>query len=837
MIIVFLVVGIVGGLVVGSGSDHESDRSLNLALATPTNIYIDSKSGWLSWSSVQDAQGYKVVIDLGNIYGDTDREYSVDEVKWNIASMIGAVQGQTYSLRVQAISGKDGISNSGLSEVAVYTVPTEGNGGGGETLPPTKSPLTRPTLTLDKINKKISWQHIPNTYQYILEQSKTSISGNQSSVDTTHNISNTVTSWDIDDDNDTMFVFSLRAKADPDSSVYSDSEWSAAVVYTPDNTPVPELPQLATPIVSLQGTNVAWLAVQDAISYQIEIDSIRHNVDSNTYTYSLSNLTTDSSIRVRAVANNVTHISSEWSNTVMYSPQVPQLSTPLIQLSSSTVSWSAISNAESYTIDINGSMANIGNVTQCSLGNLPTGTYQVRVKATASGYKDSQWSNILTYSPQAPSLTAPTISVLSGILRWSAVPNATAYTLDIDGVANNIGSATQYALDKLTDNKTYVLRLKATASGYKDSQWSNIVNYLPGGGVISGDTSPDAVESRIGQFVSKQQWDTLFPWRWGMANWRSDTATGGYYRQDTIQNAPDFFSYDNFVKAARIAASVIYIVEMRENGPGDLAGYEDARRYAVIDKTTGIETEIVRGPDFDASWNTSKPVYRREIDYGRFLLDGSDNDKKRELAAFFAHSSHETGGKNWGAAEETTGLYWNEEVGYIGAQTPGAPNYQGDNFAPGYVKYEDKTFPPTPGKSYHGRGPFQLSWNYNYGPFSALFLGDSSILLDNPEMVTQDGSLAWLTALWFWMTPSYPKASMHEVMTGNIDWMRKGDDAKYTPGFGLTIIIINGGLEGNLTEADGRIHSRILFYRHYAVYTGADITGEKLDTAGMYGWT
>ena len=32
-------------------------------------------------------------------------------------------------------------------------------------------------------------------------------------------------------------------------------------------------------------------------------------------------------------------------------------------------------------------------------------------------------------------------------------------------------------------------------------------------------------------------------------------------------------------------------------------------------------------------------------------------------------------------------------------------------------------------------------------------LGDKNILLKNPEMVAQDGALAFKTGLWFWMTP------------------------------------------------------------------------------------
>lgn len=58
---------------------------------------------------------------------------------------------------------------------------------------------------------------------------------------------------------------------------------------------------------------------------------------------------------------------------------------------------------------------------------------------------------------------------------------------------------------------------------------------------------------------------------------------------------------------------------------------------------------------------------------------------------------------------------------------------------------------------YYGRGPFQLSWNYNYGQFSNVFAPaayDSKMyLLKNPEKLHQDGDLAMTAGIWFYMTP------------------------------------------------------------------------------------
>lgn len=64
----------------------------------------------------------------------------------------------------------------------------------------------------------------------------------------------------------------------------------------------------------------------------------------------------------------------------------------------------------------------------------------------------------------------------------------------------------------------------------------------------------------------------------------------------------------------------------------------------------------------------------------------------------------------------------------------------------------------------------QLSWNYNYGQFSNIFVEsryDSKMeLLEHPEYVHQDGYTAFAAGLWFYMTPQDPKPSMHDVMTG-----------------------------------------------------------------------
>lgn len=194
--------------------------------------------------------------------------------------------------------------------------------------------------------------------------------------------------------------------------------------------------------------------------------------------------------------------------------------------------------------------------------------------------------------------------------------------------------------------------------------------------------------------------------------------------------------------------------------------------------------------------------------YPMFASEGTVDQRKREIAAFLANISHETTG-GWPAAPggpESWGLYFIQEVGCeMGACT-------------WYCDGTNVKYPCAPGKTYHGRGPIQLSWNYNYG-FAGEALGLP--LLTNPDLVTSDGTVAFKTGVWFWTTPQAPKPSCHDVMTGK--WTPSAADmaAGRVAGFGMTINIINGGLECS-QPTNAKVEDRVKFYQRYAQILNVD---------------
>lgn len=133
-------------------------------------------------------------------------------------------------------------------------------------------------------------------------------------------------------------------------------------------------------------------------------------------------------------------------------------------------------------------------------------------------------------------------------------------------------------------------------------------------------------------------------------------------------------------------------------------------------------------------------------------------------------------------------------------------------------------FPAYPGKQYYGRGPLQLSWNYNYGMFSRSMFGDEKIVLNSPELVATNGTIAFRAAIWFYMTPQNPKPSMHDIATGF--WVPNTQDtnAGFQSGFGATINVLNGNVECGSTNVNA--NSRSSYYSSLMSYFGLSTAGE-----------
>ncbi|KAJ7953208.1 Chitinase [Quillaja saponaria] len=191
--------------------------------------------------------------------------------------------------------------------------------------------------------------------------------------------------------------------------------------------------------------------------------------------------------------------------------------------------------------------------------------------------------------------------------------------------------------------------------------------------------------------------------------------------------------------------------------------------------------------------------------FGGFGTTG--NTGKREIAAYLAQTSHETTG-GWGSAPD--GPYaW----GYCFVREKNRAAY-----------CDPSKGPCPPGKLYYGRGPIQLTHNYNY-QLAGKAIGVD--LINNPDLVATDAVVAFKTAIWFWMTPQGNKPSSHDVITNRWTPSNADSSAGRVPGFGVITNIINGGIECGHGQ-DDQVASRIGFYKRYCDIMGLDY-GTNLD--------
>ncbi|MCA0894481.1 glycoside hydrolase family 19 protein [Microbulbifer agarilyticus] len=241
-------------------------------------------------------------------------------------------------------------------------------------------------------------------------------------------------------------------------------------------------------------------------------------------------------------------------------------------------------------------------------------------------------------------------------------------------------------------------------------------------------------------------------------------------------------------------------------------------------------------------WDFLFPVRAPEYSYTNLLraiakfpafcgdyTDGRDADAicQKSLATMFAHFTQETGGhtSHWVEPEWRQGLYFLREQGW----TESAANGYGicDPSTWQAQQWPCATFADGSYKSYFGRGAKQLSYNYNYGPFSAAMFGDVNVLLESPELVA-DTWLNLASAVFFFVYPQPPKPSMLHVIDGT--WQPNGQDltSGLVPGFGVTTMIINGGIECGGSVEHAQSQNRIDYYRHFAEYLAVPISADEV---------
>lgn len=223
-------------------------------------------------------------------------------------------------------------------------------------------------------------------------------------------------------------------------------------------------------------------------------------------------------------------------------------------------------------------------------------------------------------------------------------------------------------------------------------------------------------------------------------------------------------------------------------------------------------------------------MIKATLEYPDMANSGDVDDDKREIAAWMGIMGQETTGGGCSADTVLADGTCSCGSDWCDSHPNGGCSGWGLCFveeAGGTYCTANSVYPCVAGQEYRGRGPKQLSYNYNYGQFSAEYCGDKNILLNNPGWVASNPTLAWASSLWFWFSggaclPGEScKPAPHGVFTGSKTMCTADVSAGRKYGLGWATNIVNGGLEcPGAGRCDRRVHSRVRFYKHYCDVLG-----------------
>ena len=295
--------------------------------------------------------------------------------------------------------------------------------------------------------------------------------------------------------------------------------------------------------------------------------------------------------------------------------------------------------------------------------------------------------------------------------------------------------------------------------------------------------SVSAANQNIANLITSSDWEALFP------------------------NRNALYTYASFSQAVDDLSDY----EVTYENPGTWGLKVTVRR-----KTSGLSHSY---NITSANW----PGDAVTVDFEKFCNTGDNFNDKRELAAFFSNITKETTGGTTGPFSGLANSHSKHGLVFLNEISGGAYNTASGDF------------PGAGGQSYFGRGPMQLSWNYNYGRFSQFLYGNSTIL-NNPGELSSNGITSFMSAIWFWMTPQCPKPSCHQVMQGIHDEtaVSYAKSKMSKKGFLHTVNIINGAIECRSTANLDKVQLRADLYSYFLDILGFTVPQRTAENTGDY---
>ncbi len=318
----------------------------------PVNISLQpsTTSICLSWSPVANASGYEVEVD-GNA---VDAGLQTSFTKSNLLSNTE----HTFKVRSKFGTETSNWSDETKAKTKVLDVPSNIN--------------ISKTLT----SIIITWNSVSEASEYEVEADGIIVSN---LVDTSYTQKGLIPN--------SQHSYKIRAK-----NTGGSSEWSPQINAKAD---MMNIPSNIAMVSSTNKITVTWSSTVDATGYDIEADGIIIDNSTNTsFTDDQLNPNTQHKYRVRArYGANL----GDWSSliTTFTSPDIPININTIADGTSIRITWSSVSGATSYDIEVDGIVSNIIGTSYTHSGLEQNSTHKYRIKSKNSS-GNSDWSNLIT---------------------------------------------------------------------------------------------------------------------------------------------------------------------------------------------------------------------------------------------------------------------------------------------------------------------------------------------------------------------------------------------------------------------------------------------------------
>ncbi len=476
-------------LVTNSFTYREISGKPSLAIVDGLSLIPSNDSIAVSWNSVSNATSYIVQYRTsGQSFSSSSRQFTTTATSRTISGLSGET---SYFIRVRG-EAAGYIDEDAWSDEERATTEQQ-----------TLDRVRGLSVSADGSNAiNTSWSSVFNADNYIVQWRTSSQSFSTSRQLTTNGTSRRITGLS----SNTTYYVRVRATA----SGLDDGDWSF------ENSATTEAQQLGRVSIhtgrapSSSSIFVDWSSISGATSYIVQWRR-------STQSFSTSRQSTTSSssrtitgllesttyfVRVRATASGF--LDGEWSaefSVMTDAAGLGQTSITSISSTETTISfaWSSVASATSYTYQWRSSSQSFSTSRQRStssrsatVASLNSGTlYYVRVRATASGLTDGAWSSTRSVRTDTPAALGQVSGVrtsrtgyISLHLAWGSVTGASVYEIQwrtsSQAFTNSRRTTSTVASVEVTGlslNTSYIVRVRATASGVSSGPWSSELTF------------------------------------------------------------------------------------------------------------------------------------------------------------------------------------------------------------------------------------------------------------------------------------------------------------------------------------------------------------------------